>query len=334
MRFLSPARAVAVLLVLAGIALAVLWFVPSGSYIFLPDRAHPVAPRVSVKGAHPPRPGTGIYYVDVFVRKATLLEELFPSIRDGATILPASSFNPAGASESQLERQNLNEMRQSQHIAAALALQALGYGHFVSLHGIRVDAVVKGVPAAAKLRPGDVIVSARGRRVGSACTLRNVLGATGVGRAVQLTLRRGKRLRSVSVRTIREPGTGHPILGIEVTDDVSVRKLPLAVQFDLGSVGGPSAGLAFALDLMQELGPDITHGHRVAATGQLEPDGCVSAIGGVEQKTLGARSAKVDALLVPAGENAQEARRYAHGLHIISVDSFRQALRAVATLPP
>ena len=99
-------------------------------------------------------------------------------------------------------------------------------------------------------------------------------------------------------------------------------------------MGGPSAGLAFALDLMEKLGRDVDRGYRVAATGQLDPDGTVEPIGGVKQKTIGARRAHVDVFLVPAGENAREARRYAHGLRIIPVESFRQALRALATLPP
>jgi PDZ domain-containing protein len=106
------------------------------------------------------------------------------------------------------------------------------------------------------------------------------------------------------------------------------------VKIDVGSVGGPSAGLAFALDVMEELGRDVVHGHKVAATGELFADGSVGPIGGIKQKTIGAREAGVDAFLVPAGENAQDARKQAHGLRIIPVESFPQALHALATLGP
>ena len=106
----------------------------------------------------------------------------------------------------------------------------------------------------------------------------------------------------------------------------------MRIRIDAGDVGGPSAGLAFALDILQELGRNVTRGHKVAATGELGLDGKVSPIGGVKQKTLGARKAGVDAFLVPAGENAREARRYADGLRIIPVKNFPQALRALATL--
>ena len=87
-------RRLAELLVLLGLLLllaaAALWIIPSNEYIFLPDVAHPVAPLVSIPGrAEPKRPG-GIYFVDVVVRKATLLERLIPGLRQGADVVPAN----------------------------------------------------------------------------------------------------------------------------------------------------------------------------------------------------------------------------------------------------
>ena len=84
--------------------------------------------------------------------------------------------------------------------------------------------------------------------------------------------------------------------------------------------------------MLQQLGRNVVHGHKIAATGEIFPDGSVGPIGGVKQKTNGARKAGVDAFLVPAGDNAQEARKYAHGLKIIPVKNFQQALHALATL--
>ena len=108
-------------------------------------------------------------------------------------------------------------------------------------------------------------------------------------------------------------------------------RLPIKVRIDAGNVGGPSAGLAFALDVMEELGRNVDRGHRIAATGEIFADGSVGPIGGIKQKTFGARAAGVDAFLVPAGDNAREARKYAGGLRIIPVETFPQALRALAT---
>ena len=84
---------------------------------------------------------------------------------------------------------------------------------------------------------------------------------------------------------------------------------------------------------MQKLGHDVTHGHRVAATGEIELDGSVGPIGGVRQKVVDASKAGVDVLLVPAGGNARLARHYAKNLKVIAVRTFSQALQALATLP-
>ena len=103
---------------------------------------------------------------------------------------------------------------------------------------------------------------------------------------------------------------------------------------DAGNVGGPSAGLAFALELTEKLGGKADRGYRVAATGELALNGSVEPIGGVEQKVIGAKRAGIEIMLVPAGENMTEARRYAGDMKIIAVTSFQQALHALATLPP
>jgi Lon-like protease len=83
---------------------------------------------------------------------------------------------------------------------------------------------------------------------------------------------------------------------------------------------------------MEELGRNVDGGRKIAATGELFLNGAVGPIGGIKQKTIGARRAGVDAFLVPAGDNAREARKYAEGLRIIPVKNFQQALRALATL--
>ena len=105
------------------------------------------------------------------------------------------------------------------------------------------------------------------------------------------------------------------------------------MEIDLGSVGGPSAGLAFALDIVEELRGGVDRGRRIAATGQIELDGSVTPVGAIKQKVIGARRAGADVFLVPAGDNAAVARRHAGDLRVIAVESFGQALRALATVP-
>ena len=121
-----------------------------------------------------------------------------------------------------------------------------------------------------------------------------------------------------------------PIVGIQVDQEADI-ELPFDVDIDLGPVGGPSAGLPFALEIARKLGRDVTNGCRVAATGALALDGTVLPVGGLEQKTFGARRSDVDVFLVPAGENAATAREHADGVRVVPVESFQQALQELAT---
>jgi Lon-like protease len=330
---LTPARLAAAGLLLLAVVGLVLWLAPSDSYIFLPDKAHPVAPLVSVEGGKNPRDGGGIYFVDVFVRKASWLERLFPGIREGATIVPASVVQPPGVSEKARRKEDLRDMSRSQEVAAAVALRTLGYKVTARTTGVLVQDVARDAPAAGKLQPTDVVVSVDGRGVRTPTELRRLLAARPAGTQFRIGIRRGNGLKAVIVRTAPDPNRrNHPILCILVGQAAAVR-LPLQVRIDAGDVGGPSAGLAFALDILEELGRDVDHGHRVAATGEIDFDGTVEPIGGVRQKTIGVREAGIHVFLVPAGENATEARRYAEGVRIVPVKNFQQALRALATLP-
>src|SRR5207237_8328277 len=119
--------------------------------------------------------------------------------------------------------------------------------------------------------------------------------------------RRSARLSAATIRTIASPDNKREAaIGILVAEvGGSTGKLPIKVRIDTRGVGGPSAGLAFALDLTEELGHDVDRGYKVAATGELALDGCVLPIGAVKQKTIGAREAGVDVFLVPAGSNAR-----------------------------
>jgi PDZ domain-containing protein len=327
---ITPGRLLALGVVLFAVALT-LYVVPSNQYIFLPDKAHPVAPLVTVPGGHDPAQG-GIYFVDVIVRKATILEKLFGGLHKGADLYPASAVNPPGVGDQQRRRIDLTDMQHSQQVAAAVALRAAGKHVVLRSTGALVDQVAAGVPADGKLEPDDVIVAVDGKRVRSRGDLTAVMATRKIGQTVAMTIHRGKQTLVERMRTVTSGGKPqHAIVGIIVENALDIH-LPFPVRIDAGGVGGPSAGLAFALEVLQQLGHNVVHGHKIAATGEIFPDGSVGPIGGIKQKTIGAREAGVDAFLVPAGENARDARKEAGGLRIIPVESFPQALRALATL--
>jgi len=332
-KLLSPVKLAGAGLLLLLLTAAVLWIVPSGDYILLPDTAKPVGPLVSVKGGKEPTDGGGIYYDAVIIRRAKLFERIFPWIHEGATLAPADQINPPGVSDSQRRREDLREMARSQDIAAAVALKYLGYTVTIRPIGALISEVAPGSPAAkAGLEPTDVIVGVDGSPVRTNADLRTLIGRHKPGETVELTIRTNDGLKKFRVGTIKASG-GRPLIGVLVEPATQV-KLPFPVRIDAGSIGGPSAGLAFALDVLEELGRDVDRGYKVAATGELAANGAVEPIGGVKQKAIGVRRARVDVFLVPAGDNAKEARKYAGPVRVIPVESFRQALRVLATLPP
>jgi PDZ domain-containing protein len=339
MRFLSPARVAGGILLVAAVVLVALYVIPSNAYyVFVPDSPHALAPIVKVTGHQPRSDAGGIYFVDVRFRKARLLESLLKRpFSHGATLEPAEAVL-GGASESQQQKIDANEMDQSQQIAKALALNRLGYHVRVTLPTVVVRGVEGGVPATKLLRAGDTLLAVDGRPVRTLGKLHELIGAHRAGDELKIRFTRKGAVRNAAVRTVRDPSDPtQAVLGIFVEEHGgSVGKLPVHIKINTGNVGGPSAGLAFALELLEAFGRNVDRGYRVAATGQLELDGTVLPIGGVKQKTIGAeaRNGGVDIFLVPAGANAREARKYAKGLKIIPVKSFSQALTALATLQP
>ncbi|MEO8290069.1 MAG: S16 family serine protease [Gaiellaceae bacterium] len=314
------------------IAAAILAFAPSNHYLFLPDPARAVEPLVHIAGEKD-RPGKGgIYMVDVVVRRASILERYFPGLHEGATLVPAEVLNPTGVSESERRKSSLNEMSNSQQIAAAVALRYLGYDVQATADGAEVDLVLAGAPAQGKLEPGDIITRVDDTTVKTPEDLRAAMDKVEPGETVSVTVKHSGGTRTLEIGTRADPETpGRAVVGIYVQLATNI-KLPISVKVDSGSIGGPSAGLAFALDIVDEIGPrDIDRGKRIAVTGEINLAGQVGEIGGIKQKTIGAREAGADVFLVPVA-NAPSARKYAEGLRIVAVSSLTQALRVLATL--
>jgi Lon-like protease len=315
------------------LVVAVLYVAPSDRYIFLPDKARPLEPRVEVENEKPDTNGGGIYYVAVDVRKASILEKTFPSLYEGATLEPVANVLAEGEDEKAHRRCELAAMRRSQEYATAVALRALEYRVSTKRLGVAIEGTFPGYPAAGKLQTCDLIRSVDGTPVRQSEDVTSVLGRKKPGDTVRLVIEREGKRQNLVLETAPDPRQpGRAFVGISVAEVFDVLQFPVKVTIDLGQVGGPSAGLAFALDVMEELGRDVDRGNRVAATGEIFLDGTVAKVGGIKQKTIGARRSGMDVFLVP-GDNAAEARRHAKGLRIIPVDSFQQALRALATLP-
>jgi Lon-like protease len=316
-----------VLLVVAAV-LALTW-IPSDHYIILPDKARPTDPLVAIPGEEP-SDDNRIYMVDVKVGRASLLERLIPGIHEGATLVPEHVINPEGVSDQQRRRSSLNDMTRSQKIAIAVALEQLGRRVEIIPSGAEVVLVQPGSPADGQLEVGDLIVEANGQPVEGTDDLRAAFASFDPGDRVELTVEREGKPVDLTVGTRALAGEpGRAVVGVQVQDADSF-EFPVDIEIDAGGIGGPSAGLAFALDIVDELGEDIDHGRTIVATGELGLDGTVSPIGGVKQKAIAADRAGADLFLVPDG-NFDEARDAVEGLDVVAVSDFGEALSTLAT---
>ena len=287
-----------------------------------------------MEGERPQRGPGGIYLVDVLVRRASLLERIYPSFRDGSTLVPESAIDPPGVSQSQRQQSDLQAMARSQEIGAAVALRKLGHPVPAVPTGVLVNAVIADTPAVGELRPGDVITHVNGQRVRGRGDLRRALRGTGPGDRIVLTVRDGEGIRREAIRTVADPDTpSRPFIGV-IIEQAATIKLPVGVRIDTGDIGGPSAGLAFALDVMEELGRDVDRGRKVAATGDRSasrphcaPRRRPQAENNRRARPRHGRPAR------PRGRERTATRAATRAsMRVIPVHSFRQALHALATL--
>jgi PDZ domain-containing protein len=333
-QLLSPVRlatAGAVLLV-AVVAVAVTRH--SDKFLEVPDQAHSLNGLIHVPGGTRQQDGGGIYYVDVVLKRASLLQESFSFLRpEGSDLISENKFVPRGLSYEQELRLEGETMKVSQEKASVVALKALGFKVRARAAGVRVVDVDPSSHARGVLKPQDIVVTADGHPIRSQLDLFRVVAGHRVGQVVRVGIIRGNEHHTYDIRTIADEQDPHRAIIGFIPFEVLDAHLPFQIAFNLQDVGGPSAGLAFALEVLEQRGRDVDHGLKIAATGEIQLDGSVTRIGGVKQKTIGARQTHVDAFLVPAdGDNAKVAQRYAHGLRIIPVKTFQQALQSLATL--
>jgi len=312
------------------------WETPSGDYAIWPDTAHPTAQYLLIPHGKAPAPGTGFYFVDVRIVDANLLTKFWAEhLVNGGGLLPIAEVRAPGQSNQQYNAEDLQQMATSQQIAQAVAEQALKMPVRFASTGVVVASVSPGLPAArAGVQPGWVISKVNGHSVRSADGLLAITQDVRPGQVVHYVFagHAPMALRTVADRADRSKA----IIGITIAETVRITRIPVPVKFLTQGIGGPSAGLAFALDIYDALsGRKLLRGHRIAVTGELSLDGTVSPIGGVVQKTIGAIDAGDDTFLVPAGQNYRDAVQEAHGrIRIIAVTSFQQALRVIRSLKP
>ena len=180
-------------------------------------------------------------------------------------------------------------------------------------------------PADGHLAPGDAITAVDSTPTPTSEALVAATRAHRPGDIVRLTVQSPKGTRTETVKLALAPpsqGPPHAFMGIATSTQYKPVQLPFPVTIDPGNIGGPSAGLAFTLGIIDELGTgDLTGGRLIAATGTIEPDGSVGDVGGVTQKTAAVRNAGAVAFLVPPGEYNDAVKHAGPHLKVIKVTS-------------
>jgi PDZ domain-containing secreted protein/Zn-dependent protease/CBS domain-containing protein len=292
--------------------------------VIAPGEASDVGRDISVSGAAT-TPLSGRYLLTaVRVEQTSGLGTLVAALRTDRDVVPVGRVLPQGVDPRGYAASQRELFEESRRLAAAAGARAVGLPVAIHGSGVRVTDVLADSPAAGVLRAGDTIVAVDGQRVDDAGELRELVQARPAGSRLRLELDGGRR---VTVASAQLPGiSGGVGIGVAVeTRDLQV-DLPFEVQFaERPGVGGPSAGLAYALAVADLLArQDYAAGRTVAATGTIRPDGGVGEVGGVEQKAIAARREGAQLFLVPR-EELQEARGV--GLAVQGVDRLEQALR-------
>ena len=295
--------------------------------VISPGETFDVRGDITITGTSVQRP-TGRYLAtSVRVSQPSALGALVAGLRSDREVLPLGDVVPSGVSPSDLDRYQRDLFLDSQQTAAAAAATAAGYRASLTGEGAAVVAAVRSAPAASVLEAGDVITAVDGVTVRTASDLGDILAAHAAGQRVTLTVRRDGETRTIPIETTRLPqvagGTGIGVMA--QTKDVRV-VLPFRVSFrSRPDVGGPSAGLAYALALTDMLDrTDDARSRAVAATGTIDADGSVGAVGGVHEKAIAARDDGAQVFVVPAEELSSVD---GNGLEVRGVRDLTQAVR-------
>ncbi|MFF0793105.1 PDZ domain-containing protein [Streptomyces spiralis] len=304
---------------------------------------HDGEPVLQISG-HPTYPTDGhLNMTTVRVTSAdyrmNLLEAVYGWLAHDDKVVPHDTLYPDGKTEEQSTQENAEEFSQSQESAKVAALKELG---IPVRSWVIVSTVVKGTPAQGRLHAGDVIKAVDGTAVKQPSDVAKLVTRHKPGQDVVFTVvpakdqaaaeKRNKTAtttKKVTITTAESHDTGakRAIVGISAGTD---HTFPFTIDIKLADVGGPSAGLMFALGIYDKLTPgSLTGGRFVAGTGTIDDAGKVGPIGGVEMKTVGARDKGAQYFLTPADNCAAAAEDTPSGLTLVKVDTIGDALAAL-----
>jgi PDZ domain-containing protein len=344
-RFFSILVALGVVLALV----AVLQNWNTSQYALTPGESTPVAQLVKIHGLATDPHADKIMLTDVYLSSLSAWQWLVMHFQSHVEFVSASQLVDPGVPTDELSAQGFLQMSDSKQAAEAAALGVLGWKLTAVGTGAVINAVVAPSPArAGGLRVADEIVAVDGVPVRSTCDLIGSVHSLAPGSVVRLSVERARisakgviswaRARPLSLTTAVAPkglsasgcagvtGPDHSWLGLSLESGVHY-DFPGTVTIDTNNIGGPSAGLAMTLTLIDQLSAGSLTGHRVvAATGTIDARGNVGDVGGVAEKTVAVERAGASIFFVPEVEVATARSAAQPGLRIVGVSNVSQVL--------
>ncbi len=327
-----------VLAVIVVAVISVLSFVNLPVWAIAPGKAQEVAKLIKIQGSNNAEGASHVLMTDVTLGPVSPLEWLIDKMNSNVDLVPSSAILGNAPSSSFIPTQ-LDEMRQSQQAATVAALTYLGY-NLNEVKGAIVVGIAKVSVVSSLLHPGDLITQINGVAVDSAAQLVSVISSYKPKETIKISYIPAADVanrpavqsayKTVSVELGARPGdTTQPYLGINISDGVSY-KTPFKVTISTPGIGGPSAGLAFTLGIIDRLqGGGLTKGNTVAATGTIAPNGAVGDVGGVPQKTIAVERAGAKLFLVPPQEYKAALSKATPQLKVEAVSTLKQAVADV-----
>jgi PDZ domain-containing protein len=285
---------------------------------------------ISISG-HQTYPATGtldMLTIEIFGgpgRRLSLLEVAQAWVSRADAVIPEAQVYPPGQTLEQAEHETAAEMSDSQEQATAAGLRELG---MTVPETIKVVEVQKDAPAASVIKAGDVITGLDGDPSTDSAALRKAITKLAPGTPVTVQVRRdGKQLDLSTTTTSSE---GRTVLGVGLDPQF---QFPVKVSFGTKDVGGPSAGMMFALGIYDLLTPgSLTGGAKIAGTGTIDSNGDVGPIGGIQQKLVGAQRAGARWFLAPADNCNEVVGHVPEGLTVVRTSSLHESRLAVEAI--
>jgi PDZ domain-containing protein len=313
-------------------------------FAIAPGSAPPVTPLIQTPKELTYPPKGEFLLTTVSLQKVRPLEALRGWLDDDIDVVPEERIlGPTPRKD--FRRQNVQEMDDSILRAEVVALRQLGHTVTEDGAGALVTAVASDSPAEDHLDPGDVITAIDGKPIRLGSDLVSALSTRRFGETVRLdvttadkparveTIKLGGATEDKAECSLDKANSGRGCLGIVLGTKSHTFNRPVEITVDARGIGGPSAGLAFVLGIIDQLTRgELTAGKKVAVTGTIDYDGTVGDVGGVVQKTAAVRAAGADVFLVPPGEFEAAKAHAGPKLQVIRVATLDEALQALVNL--